>query len=66
MILVPESISTQPKEFNGASGKIQKSRNQALHDFWVFIDVPLNFPARVETFRHLFFLIVPNLSYTRN
>jgi len=47
MIFVTKSVSTRVREFNGASRKILKSRNHALHDIRIFIDSPLNFSARV-------------------
>ena len=31
--------------------------NVWLHHFRIFIDSPLNFPAQIETFRHLYFLL---------
>ena len=65
MIFVPKSISTRAREFNGASKKILKSRNHALHDIRIFIDAPLNFPARAELLNTICF-IAPNSSYTRN
>ena len=53
MILVPNSMSSRARKFNGATTKSLKSLNHALHCFRIFIDAPLNF------------FIVPNSSNTR-
>ena len=59
IIFVPISVSTRAREFIGASRKILKSRNHALHDIRIFIDTPLNFPARVELSNTIFKLLCP-------
>ena len=42
--------------WNCASRNFLKSHNHALHDIRIFIDTPLNFPARVELLNTFFLL----------
>ena len=42
-------LKSRVREFIYASRKLLKSRNHALHDVMIFIDAPLNFPARVDS-----------------
>ena len=51
LIFVPKSISTRAREFIGVS--------HALHDIRIFIDAPLNFPARVELLNNFLKLLRP-------
>ena len=55
MIFAPMSISTRAWELNSESRK--KNLNYALHDITIYIDAPLNFPARVELFNTIFKLL---------
>ena len=55
MNLVPENIPTRTGEFNRASIYENPKIIQLLHECVVllcFLDAPLKFQARVDTFRH--------------